>query len=41
MKNLLMLAGVFLALITTVASNNQALAHAGTGACMAPIIVSN
>jgi hypothetical protein len=41
MKNLLLLAGVFLALVTMVASNNQALAHAGGGACLAPIIVSN
>jgi hypothetical protein len=41
MKKLLMLAGVFLALITMVASNNQALAHAAGGGCMAPIIVSN
>jgi hypothetical protein len=41
MKKLLLLAGVFLALITTVASNNQALAHAGGGACTAPIIISN
>jgi hypothetical protein len=41
MKNLLLLAGVFLALITMVASNNQAQAHGGGGTCMAPIIVSN
>jgi hypothetical protein len=40
MKKLLMLA-VFLALITMVASHNQAQAHGGMGACMAPIIVSN
>lgn len=41
MKKLLLLAGVFLALVTTVASNNKALAHVNGGACMAPIIVSN
>ncbi len=41
MRKLLLLAGVFLALITTVASNNQALAHANGGTCLAPIIVSN
>jgi len=40
MKRLLLLAGIFLALITTVAPN-KAQAHAGGGACMAPIIVSN
>jgi hypothetical protein len=39
MKNLLLLAGVFLALITTVA--NTAQAGVGQGACRAPIIVSN
>jgi len=41
MKKLLLLTGVFLALITTVASNNQVQAHGGGGICMAPIIVSN
>jgi hypothetical protein len=41
MKNLLLLAEIFLVLITTVASNNQALAHGGMGACYAPIIVRN
>ncbi len=40
MKRLLLLVGVFLALITTVAPN-KAQAHGGTGTCMAPIIVSN
>ena len=39
MRNLLLLAGVFLALITTVANTAQA-AGAG-GGCKAPIIVSN
>ena len=39
MKNLLLLAGVFLALITTVA--NTAQAGPTSGACKAPIIVSN
>ena len=39
MKNLLLLAGVFLALITTVA--NTAQAGAAAGGCRAPIIVSN
>jgi hypothetical protein len=39
MKNLLLLAGVFLALITTVV--NTAQAGANVGACRAPIIVSN
>jgi hypothetical protein len=41
MKKLLLLTGVFLALITMVASNNQALGHAQGGMCTAPIIVSN
>ena len=41
MKKLLLLAGVFLALITTVASNNQAQAGTQAGVCRAPIIVSN
>ena len=39
MKNLLLLAGVFLLLITTVANTVQAGTQAG--ACRAPIIVSN
>ncbi len=39
MKNLLLLAGVLLVLITTVA--NTAQAGLGQGACRAPIIVSN
>lgn len=41
MKKLFLLAGVFLALITAVASNNKALAHSSGSACKAPIIVSN
>jgi hypothetical protein len=41
MKKLILLTGVLLVLITTVASNNQAEAHAQGSACMAPIIVSN
>jgi len=41
MKKLVLLTGVFLALITMVASSNQALAHSGGGACLAPIVVSN
>jgi hypothetical protein len=41
MKKLILLTGVLLVLITMVASNNQALAHGGSGICMAPIIVSN
>jgi hypothetical protein len=40
MKRLLLLAGIFLALLTTVAPN-KAQAHGGGAACMAPIIVSN
>jgi hypothetical protein len=40
MKRLLVLAGIFLALITTVAPN-KAQAHGGGGSCTAPIIVSN
>jgi hypothetical protein len=40
MKRLLVLAGIVLALIITVAPNN-AQAHAAGGSCMAPIIVSN
>jgi hypothetical protein len=40
MKRLLLLAGIFLALITTVAPN-KAQAHGGAGSCFAPIIVSN
>ena len=39
MKNLLLLAGIFLALITTVANTAQAGVH--MGGCTAPIIVSN
>ena len=39
MKNLLLLAAVFLALITTVA--NTAQAGPSAGACKAPIIISN
>ena len=39
MKNLLLLAGIFLALITTVA--NTAQAGQSSGACRAPIIISN
>ena len=38
MKRLLLLAGIFLALITT---TNQALGGIHTGTCKAPIIVSN
>ncbi len=41
MKRLLVLAGIVLALITTVASNNRAEAARPAGACTAPIIVSN
>lgn len=41
MKKLLLLTGVFLALITMVASNNSALAARPSGICLAPIIVSN
>jgi hypothetical protein len=40
MKRLLVLAGIFLALITTVAPN-KAQAHVQGSACKAPIIVSN
>jgi len=40
MKRLLLLAGIFLVLITTVAPN-KAQAHTSGAACMAPIIVSN
>ena len=39
MRKLVLVAGVFLALITTVA--NTAQAGANVGACRAPIIVSN
>jgi hypothetical protein len=39
MRNLLLLAGICLALITTVA--NPARAGVGAGGCRAPIIVSN
>jgi hypothetical protein len=39
MKNLLLLAGVLLVLITTV--GNTARAGTAVGACRAPIIVSN
>jgi hypothetical protein len=39
MRNLVLVAGVFLALITTVA--NTAQAGQTAGACRAPIIVSN
>ena len=38
MKRLLVLAGIFLALITT---TNQADAHVNCTACKAPILVSN
>ena len=41
MKKLILLTGVFLALITMVASNNPALAGHPSGVCIAPIIVSN
>jgi hypothetical protein len=41
MKKLLLLTGVFLALITMVASNNPARAGHPQGVCLAPIIVSN
>jgi ATP/ADP translocase len=41
MKKLLLLTGVFLALITMIASNNLARAGRPSGACTAPIIVSN
>jgi hypothetical protein len=40
MKKLILLTGVFLALITMVASN-PALAGRPQGVCLAPIIVSN
>lgn len=41
MRKLILLTGVFLALITMVASNNPALAGRPSGICDAPIIVSN
>ena len=41
MKKLLLLTGLFLALITMVASNNPVLAGRPSGICNAPIIVSN
>jgi hypothetical protein len=41
MKKLILLTGVFLALMTMVASNNPAQAGRPSGACTALIIVSN
>lgn len=40
MKRLLLLAGIILALITTVASNSPVHAHVTGGDCKVPIIVS-